>query len=90
MKATRHNGRSGKHGTYDAMVVVVLFVIGGAAGGYFFLTKSKNKKSVNNGFDPDADYNEDEENYLDSIPDDEDDIDDAVEESGDVSSEDGE
>ena len=55
------------------MFVIVLLVIGGAAGGYFFLTKSRNKKPVNNGFDPDADYNEDEENYLDSIPDDEDD-----------------
>ena len=44
------------------------------------------EKPVNNGFDPDADYNEDEENYLDSIPDDEDDIDDAEEEGGDVSS----
>lgn len=68
-------------------VVVVLLVIGGAAGGYFFLTKSKNKKPVNNGFDPDADYNEDEENYLDSIPDDEDDIDDAEEENGDETEE---
>lgn len=71
----------------SGMVVVVLLVIGGAAGGYFFLTKSKNKKPVNNGFDPDADYNEDEENYLDSIPDDEDDIDDAEEESGDETEE---
>lgn len=68
----------------SAMIVIVLLVIGGAAGGYFFLTKAKNKKPVNNGFDPDADYNEDEENYLDSIPDDEDDIDDSEEEEGDV------
>ena len=32
------------------------------------LTMRKNKKPVNNGFDPDADYSEDEENYLGSIP----------------------
>lgn len=56
-------------------VVVVLLVIGGAAGGYFFLTKSKNKKPVNNGFDPDADYNEDDEDYLGSIPEEEADYD---------------
>ena len=37
-------------------------VIGGAAGGYFYITKAKNKKPAkNSGVDPDADYNEDEE-----------------------------
>ena len=59
----------------SGMIVIVLLVIGGAAGGYFYITKSKNKKSTkNSGVDPDADYNEDEEDYLGSIPEDEDDI----------------
>ena len=58
----------------SGMFVIVLLVIGGAAGGYFYITKSKNKKSTkNSGVDPDADYNEDEEDYLGSIPEDEDD-----------------
>ena len=58
----------------SGMIVIVLLVIGGAAGGYFYITKSKNKKSTkNSGVDPDADYNEDEEDYLGSIPEDEDD-----------------
>lgn len=58
----------------SGMIVIVLLVIGGAAGGYFYITKSKNKKSTKNtGVDPDADYNEDEEDYLGSIPEDEDD-----------------
>lgn len=44
------------------MIVIVLLVIGGAAGGYFYITKAKNKKPAkNSGVDPDADYNEDEE-----------------------------
>ena len=46
-------------------------------GGYFYITKAKKKKPANSGIDPDADYNEDEEDYLDSIP--EDDADDDIE-----------
>ena len=58
----------------SGMIVIVLLVIGGAAGGYFYITKAKNKKPAkNSGVDPDADYNEDEEDYLGSIPEDEDD-----------------
>ena len=38
------------------------------------VVKAKNKKPAkNSGVDPDADYNEDEEDYLGSIPEDEDD-----------------
>ena len=58
----------------SGMIVIVLLVIGGAAGGYFYITKAKNKKPAKNSdVDPDADYNEDEEDYLGSIPEDEDD-----------------
>lgn len=57
----------------SGMIVIVLLVIGGAAGGYFYITKAKNKKPAkNSGVDPDADYNEDEDDYLSSIPEDED------------------
>lgn len=56
----------------SGMIVIVLLVIGGAAGGYFYITKSKKKKPVNAGIDPDADYNEDDEDYLDSIPEEDD------------------
>ena len=46
----------------SGMIVIVLLVLGGAAGGYFYITKAKNKKPAkNSGVDPDADYNEDEE-----------------------------
>ena len=34
---------------------------------------AKNKKTANTGVDPDADYNEDEEDYLSSIPEDDED-----------------
>ena len=57
----------------SGMFVIVLLVIGGAAGGYFYITKAKNKKPAKkSGVDPDADYNEDEDDYLSSIPEDED------------------
>ena len=61
----------------SGVFVIVLLVAGGAAGGYFYITKAKKKKPANSGIDPDADYNEDEEDYLDSIP--EDDEDDDIE-----------
>ena len=57
----------------SGMIVIVLLVIGGAAGGYFYITKAKNKKLAKSDVDPDMDYNEDEDDYLSSIPTDEDD-----------------
>lgn len=58
----------------SGIFVIVLLVPGGAAGDYFYITKSKNKKSTKtSGVGPDADYNEDEEDYLSNIPDDEED-----------------
>lgn len=56
------------------LVFLVVLLLGGGAGGYFYLTKGKAKKSANEGVDPDADYYEDEEDYLNNIPKDEDDI----------------
>lgn len=58
------------------MLVIVLLVLGGGAGGYFYFTKVKNKKPAKStGVDPDADYNEDDEDYLGSIPEEEADYD---------------
>ena len=57
----------------SGVFVIVLLVIGGAAGAYLYITNSKAKKPANTGVDPDADYNEDEEDYLSSIPEDDED-----------------
>ena len=55
--------------------MVVLFIGLGGAGAYVYFTKIKGTKKPQNDYtDPDADYNEDEENLLDNIPDDVDEI----------------
>ena len=47
-----------------ALVIVLILALGGA-GGYFYFTKVKNKKpTATTVEDPDADYNEEEEDYL--------------------------
>ena len=57
------------------ILVVVLFIGLGGAGAYVYFTKIKGAKKPQNEYtDPDADYNEDEENLLDNIPDDVDEI----------------
>ena len=57
------------------ILVVVLFLGIGGAGAYVYFTKIKGAKKPQNDYtDPDADYNEDEENLLDNIPDDVDEI----------------
>lgn len=57
------------------ILVVVLFLGIGGAGAYMYFTKIKGAKKPQNEYtDPDADYNEDEENLLDNIPDDVDEI----------------
>ena len=57
------------------ILVVVLFLGLGGAGAYMYFTKIKGAKKPQNEYtDPDADYNEDEENLLDNIPDDVDEI----------------
>ncbi len=55
------------------LVLVIILAIGGA-GVYIYFTKFKNKKPQVNNVDPDADYNEDEEDYLDSLGDEVDEI----------------
>ena len=57
------------------ILVVVLFIGLGGAGAYVYFTKIKGAKKPQNEYtDPDADYNEDEDNLLDNIPDDVDEI----------------
>ena len=53
-----------------ALVILVILALGGA-GGYFYFTKVKNKKPQSTPIDdPDADYDEDEEDYLAGLADD--------------------
>ena len=66
------------------ILVAVLFLGIGGAGAYVYFTKIKGAKKPQNEYtDPDADYNEDEENLLDNIPEDVNDIirDDEAEET---------
>ena len=64
-----------KKKSFGALVIVLILALGGA-GGYFYFTKVKNKKpTATTVEDPDADYNEDEEDYLlDGLADEVDDI----------------
>ncbi len=58
-----------KNNPTGVMALILLLAIGGA-GGYIYFTKIKTKKPAVTMVDPDADYNEDEEDYLNSLPDD--------------------
>lgn len=62
----------------SGILVVVLLLAAGGIGGYMFLKNKKGKKPEHTGVDPDADYNEDEGDYLDSLPDDFDEEDDEI------------
>ncbi|MBQ7616226.1 MAG: DUF4366 domain-containing protein [Butyrivibrio sp.] len=61
-----------KKGNPTGVMALVLLVAIGGAGGYIYLTKVKTKKPAVTTVDPDADYNEDEDDYLASLPDDQD------------------
>jgi len=63
----------------SGILVIVLILALGGAGGYMYFKKSKDKKPANDGVDPDADYNEDEDDYLDSLPSDDEDDDEDIE-----------
>jgi len=58
-----------KNNPTGVMALILLLAIGGA-GGYIYFTKIKTKKPAVTMVDPDADYNEDEDDYLNSLPDD--------------------
>ena len=51
-----------------ALVIVLILALGGA-GGYVYFTKFKGKKRPADTVDPDADYDEDEEDYLAGLSD---------------------
>ena len=53
------------------MAIILLSAIG-CTGGYIYFAKIKKRKSQINSVDPDADYNEDESEYLSSLPNDKD------------------
>ncbi len=71
----------------SVLALVLLLGIGGA-GGYMYLTRSKSKKTEEIIDDPDADYNEDEDDYLSSLPDDPEDFDSEIETEDDIPIED--
>ena len=49
--------------------IVILLLLGiGAGAGYYFYTKKKKQKPRQEYIDPDADYDESEEDYLESLP----------------------
>ena len=58
-----------KNNPTGVMALILLLAIGGA-GGYIYFTKIKTKKPAVTMVDPDADYNEDEDEYLARLPDD--------------------
>lgn len=57
-----------KKGSSGALVVVLILVLAGA-GGYFYITKIKGKKNQSVAEDPDADYIEEDDDYLSSLAD---------------------
>ena len=71
----------------SVLALVLLLGIGGA-GGYMYLTRSKSKKTEEVIDDPDADYNEDEDDYLSSLPNDPEDFDSEIETEDDIPIED--
>ena len=52
----------------SGFILVIILVLAGVGAGFMFLKKTKGKKSVDNGVDPDADYCEDDDDYLGSFP----------------------
>ena len=58
------------------MLLILTVTIGGITG-YLYLKKVKKKDSKKSGPDPDADYTDEEEDYLSELP--EDDFDDETE-----------
>ena len=57
-----------KKGSSGALVVVLILALAGA-GGYFYITKIKGKKNQSVAEDPDADYIEEDDDYLSSLSD---------------------
>lgn len=53
-----------KKTNYTGIMALVLLVTVGGIGGYIYMKSSKNKKPKSAGSDPDADYRDDEEDYL--------------------------
>ena len=52
----------------SGFIIVIILVLAGVGAGFMFLKKTKGKKPVNNGVDPDLDYCEDDDDYLGSFP----------------------
>ena len=62
-----------KKSSGGALVIVLILALGGA-GGYLYFTKFKGKKPQKETVDPDADYTEEDDDYLDNLADEVDEI----------------
>ncbi len=62
-----------KKNSSGALVIVLILALGGA-GGYLYFTKFKGKKTQKETVDPDADYIEEDDDYLDNLADEVDEI----------------
>lgn len=74
---------------YTGIMAIVLLVTVGGIGGYIYMKSSKSKKPKSAGPDPDADYSDEEEDYLAGLEE-EDDIEEEIVEEFDEESEDDE
>ena len=52
----------------DGLMAFLLLGTAAAIGAFIYLKKTKDTKKPTDDYDPDADYDESEENYLDSLP----------------------
>ena len=62
-----------KKNSSGALIIVLILALGGA-GGYLYFTKFKGKKPQKETVDPDADYTEEDDDYLDNLADEVDEI----------------
>ena len=62
-----------KKSSSGVLVIVLILVLGGV-GGYLYFTKFKGKKTQKETVDPDADYTEEDDDYLDNLADEVDEI----------------
>ena len=61
--------------SHAGLYIILFLVTAGGIGGYFWFTKTKSRKVTTVTEDPDADYDENEDDYIDAALDDLDDLD---------------
>ena len=79
-----------KKTNYTGIMAIILLVTVGGIGGYIYMKSSKNKKPKSAGPDPDADYSDEEEDYLAGLEEEDDIEEEEIAEDFDEESEDEE